>query len=71
MEKTWYTETYIWLLEAVARRYSIKKMFLKFLPNSQESTCVGILFLIKLQAYNTRFLAFEPVGRSFEGLREN
>ena len=36
-------------LEAVARRCSIKKVFLKFFLNSQENTCTGVSFLIKLQ----------------------
>ena len=30
--------------EAVVRRCSVKMMFLKVLQNSQESTCVGVLF---------------------------
>ena len=36
--------------EAVARRYSVKKMFLEMSQNSQENTCARISFLIKLQA---------------------
>ena len=32
--------------EAVARRCSIKKIFLKILPNSQENTCVEISVLL-------------------------
>ena len=32
------------------RRYSTKKIFLKILQNSQESTYAGVYFLIKLQA---------------------
>ena len=31
------------------RRYSIKWVFLKVLPDSQENTCIGVSFLIKLQ----------------------
>ena len=31
------------------RRCSIKQVFLKVLQNSQENTCVGVSFLIKLQ----------------------
>ena len=34
--------------EAVARRCSIKKVFLKILPNSQENTCVEISVLLVL-----------------------
>ena len=36
--------------KGVARSGSAKKVFLKMLQNSQENTCVGISFLIKLQA---------------------
>ena len=32
------------------QRCSIKKVFLKILPNSQENTCARAFFLIKLQA---------------------
>ena len=32
------------------QRCSIKKVFLKFSQNSQENTCAGVSFLIKLQA---------------------
>ena len=40
------SEVYV---EAVARRCSMKYVFLKVLQNSQENTCVGVSFLIKLQ----------------------
>ena len=36
--------------EAVARRYSVKKVFLEMSQNSQGNTCARISFLIKLQA---------------------
>ena len=36
--------------EAVARRCSAKKLFLKTLQNSQENTCVGVSFSIKWKA---------------------
>ena len=36
--------------EAVVRRCSVKKVFLKFLQKSQENTCVRVSFLIRLQA---------------------
>ena len=38
------------LPEAVARRCSVKKVFLEILQNSQENTCARASFLIKLQA---------------------
>ena len=34
--------------EAVTRKCSLKMVFLKILQNSQENTCAGISFLIKL-----------------------
>ena len=37
-------------------RCSIKKVFLKKIQNSQENTCVGVSFLIKLQAMPAAFL---------------
>ena len=36
--------------EAVAQRYSVKKVFLEISQNSQENTCARDSFLIKLQA---------------------
>ena len=36
--------------EAVVRRCSVKKVFLKILQNSQENTRARVSFLIKLQA---------------------
>ena len=38
------------LKEAVDQRYSLKKVFLEILQNSQENTCAWVSFLIKLQA---------------------
>ena len=38
--------------EAVARTWSVKKVFLEISQNSQENTCVRVSFLIKLQACN-------------------
>ena len=35
--------------EDIARRYSIKKVFLEILQNSQENTCARASFLKKLQ----------------------
>ena len=37
-------------LEAVSRRCSVKKVFLKISQNSQENTCARVSFLIKLHA---------------------
>ena len=36
--------------EAIVRKYSVKNVFLKISQNSQENTCAGVSFLIKLQA---------------------
>ena len=36
--------------EVVTRKCSVKTVFLKISQNSQENTCVGVYFLIKLQA---------------------
>ena len=33
--------------EAVSRRCSVKKVFLKILPNSLKNNCAGVSFLIK------------------------
>ena len=40
------------ILEAVARRCPVKKVFVKISQNLQENTCARVSFLIKLQAYN-------------------
>ena len=37
--------------EAVTRRWSVIKVFLKFLQNSQENSCTRVSFLIKLQTW--------------------
>ena len=36
--------------EAVARRWSVKKVFVEISQNSQENTCTRVSFFIKLQA---------------------
>ena len=46
----WITTTCIRISEAVIRRCSMKKLFLKILQNWQKSTCARVSFLIKLQA---------------------
>ena len=38
------------MLEASARRCSVKQVFSKILLNSHVKTCTGVSFLIKLQA---------------------
>ena len=40
-----------WKTEAVFRRCSVKKLFLKISQNSQKNTCARASFLIKLQAW--------------------
>ena len=42
--------------EAVIRRCSVKKVFLKILESSQENTCASVSFLIKLQAKTCNFI---------------
>ena len=41
------------VIEAVARRCCVKKVFLDISQNSQENTCARVPFLIKLQASGT------------------
>ena len=43
------------LPEAVTRRCSLQKLFLKTSQNSREITCVGVSVSIKLQAHNFKF----------------
>ena len=40
----------VFCIEAGVHRRSIKEVFRKISQNSQENTCVGVSFLIKLQA---------------------
>ena len=47
--------------EAVVRRCSVKKVFLKISQNVQEITCAGVFILIKLQASGACTLMF-PVN---------
>ena len=51
--------------EAVVQRCSVKKVFLKFLQNSQENTCARICFLLKLQANAWNFIEKETLSRVF------
>ena len=46
-------------------RYSIKKVFLKISPNSQENTCVSVSFLIKLQAFTCNLIKKETLTEMF------
>ena len=48
------TFTFYILLKAVFQRCSVNKVFLEISPNSQETTCARISFLIKLQAWGLR-----------------
>ena len=47
--------------EAVTGRCSVKKMFLKISQNSQEETCVGVSFLIKLVLYLWKQYTFKLI----------
>ena len=50
-------------IKAVARRYSVKKVFLEISQNSQENTCARDSFLIKLKACN--FIKKESLAQMF------
>ena len=47
--------------EAVVWRCSVEKVFLEISQNSQESTCVRVSFLIKLQALACNFIKKETL----------
>ena len=51
--------------EAVVRRFSVKKVFLKISQNSQEDTCARVSFLIKLQAWVCNFIKKETLAQVF------
>ena len=51
--------------EAVARRSSVKKVFLEILQNSQENTCAIVSFLIKLQIEACNFIKKETLAQVF------
>ena len=55
---------FIWA-EAVAKRCSVKKVFLEISLNSQESTCARVSFLIKLQASACSFIKKETLAHVF------
>ena len=49
------------------KRFSIKKVFLKNYQNSQEKSCVGVSFLIKLQASGLQHRCFPGYFAKFLG----
>ena len=52
--------------EAVGRRCSVKKVFLKLSQNSQNNTCARIPFLMKLQADEAcSYIKKEPLAQVF------
>ena len=51
--------------EAVARRCSVREVFLEILENSQEKTCARVPFLIKLQAQACNFIRKETLAQAF------
>ena len=55
----------IW--QAVVRRCSVKKVFLKTSQNSQESTYARVYILIKLQALESPFIKKETLAQMFSG----
>ena len=58
------TTTCIRMSEAVARRSTVKKVFLKMSQNSQENTCARVSCLIKLQT-SGNFIKKEALGQVF------
>ena len=50
--------------EAVARRCSIKKMFLEILENSQQNTCAIVSFLIKETLAQVFFCEFCKISKN-------
>ena len=51
--------------EAVARRCSVKKVFLEISQNSQENTCARVSFLIKLLPEACNFMKKETLAQVF------
>ena len=51
--------------KAVARRWSVKKVFLEILQNSQENTCARVSLLINLQAKACNFIKRETLVQVF------
>ena len=52
--------------ETVSRRCTVRKVFLKTSQNSQEKTCVGVSFLIKLQVSDQQILKKETLVLKIE-----
>ena len=46
------------ILEAVSRRYFLKKVFLEILQNSQENVCARASFLIEIFEFPVSFAKF-------------
>ena len=53
------------IIEAVAQRCSIKKVFLEVSQNSQKNTCARVSFLIKLLASAYNFIKKETPAQVF------
>ena len=51
--------------EAVAQRYSVKKVFLEISQNLQENTCARVSFSIELQAEPATLLKKESLPQVF------
>ena len=51
--------------EAVARRCSVKKVFLEISQNSKENTCARVSFLIKLRTSACNFIKKETLAKVF------
>ena len=51
--------------EAIARSYSVKKVFLETSQNSQKNTCARVYFLIKLEASACNFIKKETLTQVF------
>ena len=52
-------------IEAVAKRCSVKIVFLEISQNSQENTCARVSFIIKLQASACNFIKKETLAQVF------
>ena len=60
-----YSHLSILLSEAVARRCSVKKVFLKISQNLQENTCARVSFSITLLAWVCNFIKKETLAQTF------
>ena len=57
--------TFEQLPEVVDQTYSVKKVFLEILQNSQENTCVRVSFLIKCRPDACNFIKKETLAEGF------